>query len=118
MRISRRRLFWLWSCLASVAALLPVASQQDGDNVFPGIAQEDAWEDLDQVCKEHGFRTRSKEEGPLRVFDAFTFFREFDLLEIRLHELYPFVHKCVSQMHLLIQRLLECRTHPWMTDEQ
>lgn len=45
---------------------------------------------MDHLCQLHGWSLRLE---PRRVFDAIIFSNELDLLEIRLHELYPYVTK-------------------------
>ena len=44
------------------------------------------------VCKEYGYAERETRQ---RVFDGFSFFQELDMLEVRLHELAPVVHRFV-----------------------
>ncbi len=81
-------------CLLAILAYLPTRSAQvDSTAAFHqihGLSLDDA----EEMCSERGFRTRALEEGGMpRIFDTFTFFNEFDLLEVRLHELYPVVHR-------------------------
>lgn len=45
-----------------------------------------------QLCALHGWSTRPT---PRRIFDAVIFSNELDILEIRYHELYPYIHKFV-----------------------
>lgn len=66
----------------------------------------DGW-NIVEGCDEHGYGVR---DAPVRIFDAFPFFQELDMLEIRLFELYPVVHryacKCMStnaQSHILFK---------------
>ncbi|KAI4335690.1 hypothetical protein L6164_014314 [Bauhinia variegata] len=47
---------------------------------------------MDHLCRLHGWSLRSQ---PRRIFDGFMFSNELDILEIRLHELYPHVSKFV-----------------------
>lgn len=47
---------------------------------------------MDHLCKLHGWTVRS---SPRHVFDAIIFSNELDILEIRFHELFPYVHKFV-----------------------
>ncbi|XP_008804707.2 beta-1,4-mannosyl-glycoprotein 4-beta-N-acetylglucosaminyltransferase [Phoenix dactylifera] len=47
---------------------------------------------MEQLCHLHGWTPRLH---PRRVFDAIIFSNEVDLLEIRYHELFPYVHKFV-----------------------
>ncbi|CAK8563441.1 unnamed protein product [Lathyrus sativus] len=47
---------------------------------------------MGHLCKLHGWSLRSQ---PRRIFDAIIFSNELDLLEIRWHELYPYVTKFV-----------------------
>ncbi|KAL5065134.1 hypothetical protein RYX36_026871 [Vicia faba] len=47
---------------------------------------------MDHLCQLHGWSLRSQ---PRRIFDAIIFSNELDLLEIRWHELYPYVYKFV-----------------------
>ncbi|KAJ0980452.1 hypothetical protein J5N97_008707 [Dioscorea zingiberensis] len=47
---------------------------------------------MDHLCKLHGWTVRS---SPRLVFDAVIFSNELDILEIRFHELFPYVHKFV-----------------------
>ncbi|CAJ2634719.1 beta-mannosyl-glycoprotein 4-beta-n-acetylglucosaminyltransferase-like protein [Trifolium pratense] len=47
---------------------------------------------MDHLCRLHGWSLRSQ---PRRIFDAVIFSNELDLLEIRWHELYPYVSKFV-----------------------
>lgn len=49
----------------------------------------DGW-DIVEGCDEHGYGVR---DAPVRIFDAFPFFQELDMLEMRLFELYPVVHR-------------------------
>jgi hypothetical protein len=45
-----------------------------------------------EVCEEYGYAERETRQ---RVFDGFSFFQELDMLEVRLHELAPVVHRFV-----------------------
>ncbi|KAK7330079.1 hypothetical protein VNO77_24264 [Canavalia gladiata] len=47
---------------------------------------------MDHLCHLHGWSLRSQ---PRRIFDAIIFSHELDMLDIRLHELYPYVSKFV-----------------------
>lgn len=47
---------------------------------------------MDQICRLHGWSLRPE---PRRVFDGIIFSNELDMLEIRWHELYPYVTKFV-----------------------
>lgn len=47
---------------------------------------------MDHLCRLHGWSLRSQ---PRRIFDAIIFSNELDMLEIRWHELYPYVSKFV-----------------------
>lgn len=47
---------------------------------------------MQQLCRLHGWSLRSE---PRRVFDAALFSNELDILEIRLRELFPYVHKFI-----------------------
>ena len=60
-------------------------------NVTPFLGV-DSSPDWDLVCSIHNFTRR---HTPPRVFDAFLFNSELDLLEIRLHELDPVVDKFI-----------------------
>ncbi|XP_061350733.1 uncharacterized protein LOC133295876 [Gastrolobium bilobum] len=47
---------------------------------------------MDHLCHLHGWSLRSQ---PRRIFDAIIFSNELDMLDIRWHELYPYVSKFV-----------------------
>ena len=47
---------------------------------------------MDHLCRLHGWSLRSQ---PRHIFDAIIFSNELDMLEIRWHELYPYVSKFV-----------------------
>ncbi|KAL6226292.1 hypothetical protein ACLB2K_000255 [Fragaria x ananassa] len=47
---------------------------------------------MEHLCRLHGWSVRAT---PRRIFDAIIFSNELDLLDIRLHELYPYVTKFV-----------------------
>ncbi|XP_020224981.1 beta-1,4-mannosyl-glycoprotein 4-beta-N-acetylglucosaminyltransferase isoform X1 [Cajanus cajan] len=47
---------------------------------------------MDHLCHLHGWSLRSQ---PRRIFDAIIFSHELDMLDIRWHELYPYVSKFV-----------------------
>ncbi|CAL5198656.1 unnamed protein product [Lathyrus oleraceus] len=60
------------------------------DTIIPHYYAENV--SMDHLCQLHGWSLRSQ---PRRIFDAFIFSNELDMLEIRLHELYPYVTKFV-----------------------
>ncbi|KAF2859263.1 glycosyltransferase family 17 protein [Piedraia hortae CBS 480.64] len=79
----RLRLVRVLILLSLVTLLITYISSQHPHIVQPDIHPEDS-----QFCKAHGFRTYPRKR---KVYDLFLISTELDWLEIRLHELSPYV---------------------------
>ena len=79
---------WVW-----LGDLTDLEGAADGHAEGADVGLGVEWDVIGgEVCEEYGYAERETRQ---RVFDGFSFFQELDMLEVRLHELAPVVHRFV-----------------------